>query len=263
MPSPLELIRDALRVSKRDVGPLSDAYGAGYRNLVHRTVGDIDNPGLRHRVNANVGAHADLSGGRQAEDIRQFMVNAGLPNPDTMQLLMRSRRPIFMTDAEVNDPMLMSNALHDRQLAKEVNWAQFRYPEHMVDLPVAGYDDPQLPLFRVLNRRAAERALQRKGYDVVVYPNEIEGGVNAYDPYFVDDAVMSSPRKREELARSILENNPVPSLDSFIIEKLNPSVTTVDYSNYRDPFGDLLRRGDYTTEGYCDGGLVALSHGKS
>lgn len=252
----LQLIIDALKASRKQAEPIRDAYNAGYRNLVHRAVGDMGSPALNPRVNANVGTHSDFVGGAQAAELEEYMRHAGLPNPGTMRLLARAKRPVFMTDAEVNDPLLMASALGDDALRKEVDWAQFRYPEHMIDLPAAGYDDAQIPLAKVLNRRAAERALKRRGHDSVIYPNSIEGNFSAYDPRFVDDAVLRSVKKREELARSIIENNPVPSYDDWVVSKMNPSLSLIDYSGYRLPFGDLVKKRDYTTHGYRCGGLA-------
>ena len=250
-------ILDALKIAKGSARgkAVKDAYGAGYQSLAHRVVGAKDDP-LYLRINANIGRHADLSGGAQAGDLAEMMQNAGFENPHTYTLLARTRKPTFMIDAEVNDPLIMANALRDRQLAKEVNWAQFRYPDQMVEMPLPMRDDggtlldPQLPLHKVLNRRAAERALQRQGYDSVIYPNEIEGDVSGLEA--ISDSLLASPREREDFAQSMLKNQMDPSIRKWF----NPAMTTIDPAAYREVGGPLMMMRDWKTPGYRNGGRV-------
>lgn len=260
----LKALLEYLRISSRNKAPIEDAYKAGYANVVHRAVGDVDNPGLYYRLNANIGAHADLAGGKQATDIRSTLEANGAPNPGVLTLLARARKPIFMSDVEVNDPLIMADVLKDKRLLREVNAAQYRFPENIIEIPAGLDDNPVVPLFRVLNRRAAERALKRKGYDVVLYPNEIEGAHygdlldKGSKNLSIDKSVYKSLKDREEFARMLWENAS-PDPDAAVNKWFNPSMTTIDYSNYRDPWGRLIKARDYKTPGYCGGGLVALN----
>lgn len=250
----LELLSNVLKIPKAQLRPAVDA---GYKNLVYRAVGDIGNPPLNPRINANVGTHSDLAGGAQARQIKEFMEEAGLPNPGVLTLLARARRPLFMTDEEVNIPAFIAEVLKDRKLEGRINRAKEKFPDRKLEIPGVGdYDDNFLALEKVLNRRAAEAALRGRGYDAVVYPNYVEGNFEGFDPRFVSRGVLSSLAAREDLARSILGHNPVPSYDSLIVQKINPSLSVLDYSNYRDPFGELMKKRDFTSVGYCTGGRV-------
>ena len=253
----LRQILDALSIAQHSARgkAVADAYEAGYKTLAHRVVGAKDDP-LYLRINSNIGRHADLSGGLQAKELEKMMRNNGFEQPHTFTMLARTRNPTFMLDGEVNDPPVMANALNDRQLAKEVNWAQFRYPDQMVELPLPMRDDggsmldPQLPLFKVLNRRAAERSLARKGYDSVIYPNELEGDMSGLQEISSD--LLASKRKREDFARSLLSTYDDPATRKWF----NPAMTTIDPAGYRDVFGDMILKGDFKTPGYCRGGLA-------
>lgn len=256
----LNQILDMLQVAKSSGRgkAIGDAYDAGYKTLAHRVVGSKDDP-LYLKINSNIGRHADLSGGAQAKELERMMKSNGFEFPHTYTLLARTRKPTFMLDAEVNDPLVMANALGDRQLNKEVNWAQFRYPDQMVEMPLPMRDDggsmldPQLPLFKVLNRRAAERALARKGYDSVIYPNELEGDMSGLQT--ISDDLLASRRKREDFAQSLLSTYDDPATRKWF----NPAMTTIDPAGYRDVMGDLLMKRDFKSPGYCKGGLAQMS----
>ena len=241
----LNQILDMLQVAKSSGRgkAIGDAYEAGYKTLAHRVVGSKDDP-LYLRINSNIGRHADLSGGAQAKELETMMRANGFEFPHTYTMLARTRKPTFMLDAEVNDPLIMANALGDHQLNKEV------------EMPIPMRDDggsmldPQLPLFKVLNRRAAERALARKGYDSVIYPNELEGDMSGLQA--IPDDLLASRRKREDFAQSLLNTYD----DPITRERFNPAMTTIDPAGYRDVMGDLLMKRDFKSPGYCRCGLA-------
>lgn len=256
MPGGLNAILDYLKIARKNSGAVKDAFDAGYTNIVHRSVGDIDNPALKIRKNANIGAHADLAGGKQAKVILDALNAGGLPNPGMMTLLARANRPYFMTDEEVNTPIAVARALADPELEKAMLKAKLKHRGKMVNLPLGKYDNPDVPLHKILSRWAAENALRRRGYDTVLYPNEIEGAVSTG----VAPSVWESPAKREELAK-VLWENASPDPDAAQNKWFNPAMTTIDYSNYRNPFGELLKRRDFKSVGYATGGLVGLRRG--
>lgn len=252
----LNALLDYLKVARKNAAPIKDAFDAGYTNVVHRSVGDINDPALMIRKNANVGAHADLAGGLQARVILDALNSGGLPNPGMMTLLARAKKPYLMTDTEVNNPVDAARALEDRELERRLLKAKLKHRGKTVSLPIGSYDDPDVSLHRILGRWAVENALRRRGYDTVVYPNEIEGGVSTS----IADSVWRSPSGREDMARSLWDNAS-PDPDSMQNRLFNPAMTTIDYSNYRDPFGELLKVRDFKSRGYAGGGLVGLSCG--